>query len=254
MTGVLAEAAVVTWLVRPTLARHLSANLVLAPASLATRTTNRALNTRHVLHFHAPLAGTSLLALLSQPLISAGLARMASPELSLAAWPVAFSILLPVRSFAFAVQEVVIALARGPTTLGPLRRFSVRVAVGAMLLLALIAFTPLVDHYLREILNVSPELARSVVPGLRVALLLPGLTALQSWLRGLLMRREATASIYQAMGLNLAVTGAVVVLGVILRPPGVQMAFVALTVAMLAEVAFLGSRARRKVGLPTVQD
>ena len=86
MAGVLCEAIVVTWLVRPTLVRHLSATPILALPSLTTRTTNRALTTRHVLNFHAPLAATSLLALLSQPLISAGLARMASPELSLAAF------------------------------------------------------------------------------------------------------------------------------------------------------------------------
>jgi hypothetical protein len=126
------------------------------------------------------------------------------------------------------------------------------VAFGATLLLALIAFTPIVDHYLLGILQVSPELARSAVPGLRVALLLPALTALQSWLRGLLMRDETTTSIYQAMGLNLAVTGAVVGCGVILKPPGLQMAFVALTVAMLAELAFLGWRSRKELVSMTV--
>jgi hypothetical protein len=197
--------------------------------------------------FHAPLAATSLLTLLSQPLISAGLARMANPESSLAAWPVAYSVVLFARSFGLATQEVVIALSNGATTFVALRRFSLYVAIGAVLLLALIAFTPLIDLYLGEIAGISPELARFVIPGLRAALLLPGLTALQSWLRALLMKEEATTSIYQAMGLNLVFTAVILVLGVMLGAPGIQMAALALTVAMLAELVFLDKRTRRAI-------
>jgi hypothetical protein len=95
--------------------------------------------------------------------------------------------------------------------------------------------------------SVPQELVRFVVSGLQAALLLPGLTALQSWLRGLLMKDEATDSIYQAMGINLVVTVMVLLLGVTVNAPGVQMAAVALTVAMMAELAFLGWRARPRV-------
>ena len=109
-------------------------------------------------------------------MISAGLARMAFPERSLAAWPVAFSVVLFTRSFGLAAQEMVIALTDGPETLGPVRRFTLNVALGSVLVLALIAFTPLADLYLREVTSVSPELADFVVPGLKAALLLPGLT------------------------------------------------------------------------------
>jgi hypothetical protein len=243
MAGVLAEAALVTWLVRPTLARHLASSAPLASPQASTPT----LTMRRVIGFHAPLAATSLLTLLSQPLISAGLARMAFPEQSLAAWPVAFSVVLFTRSFGLATQEVVITLTDGPETLGPLRRFALSVALGSVLVLALIAFTPLADLYLREITSVSAELADFSIPGLQAALLLPGLTALQSWLRALLMKGEATASINQAMGLNLVFTAAAVGLGVTLEAPGMQMAAVALTVAMLIELAFLGWRTRRVV-------
>lgn len=244
MVGVLAEAAFVTWLVRPTLVRHLSPAVSSPTAARWAHQDDPPLTMRHILAFHAPLAATSLLTLLSQPIISAGLARMAFPEQSLAAWPVAYSVLLFSRSFGLAIQEVVIALAEGPATVGPLRRFSFNVAAASVAVLAVIAFTPLAGLYLREITNVSSELAGFVIPGLQVALLLPGLTALQSWLRALLMKGEATASIYQAMGINLAVTIAVVALGMASQAPGIKMAVVALTIAMLAELAFLARRTR----------
>jgi hypothetical protein len=248
MAGVLAEAALVTWLVRPTLTRRLSSDASLSWPPPSRQATVRPVTMRRVIGFHAPLAATSLLTLLSQPMISAGLARMAFPERSLAAWPVAFSVVLFARSFGLATQEVVIALTDGPETLGPVRRFTLNVALGSVLVLALIAFTPLADLYLREVTSVSPELAGFVVPGLQAALLLPGLTALQSWLRALLMKGEATSSIYQAMGINLAVTAGALVAGVAVQAPGIQMAAVALTVAMLVELAFLGQRTRRVIG------
>ncbi len=245
MAGVLAEAVLVTWLVRPALVRHLSANAFTPSGSVSPHSSTGPLTMQRVIGFHAPLAATSLLTLLSTPVISAGLARMAYPERSLAAWPVAFSIVLFTRSFGLAMQEVVIALTDGPSTFGSLWRFSLNVAIGAVVFLALIAFTPLADFYLREIAGLSSELASFAVPGLQAALLLPGLTALQSWLRAVLMKGEATGSIYQAMGLNLAVTAAVLAAGVALNAPGIQMAAVALTVAMVAELVFLGCRTRR---------
>jgi hypothetical protein len=236
MAGVLAEATLVTLLARPTQKHHLSS--LSSPPS-------RPLTMRRVVGFHMPLAATSLLTLFSQPLISAGLARMSFPDRSLAAWPVAFSVILFTRSFGLATQEVVIALSERPTAFGPLRRFTLYVATGAVLLLALIAFTPVAELYLSDIAGVSSELADFIIPGLQAALLLPGLTALQSWLRALLMKGEATTSIYQAMGLNLVITAVVLALGVALGAPGIQVAALALTAAMLAELVFLGRETRR---------
>jgi hypothetical protein len=245
MAGVTAEALLVTWLVRPVLARHLSGE---GADGLRTRSRGRPvapLTMRRVLGFHTPLAATSLLTLLSQPLISAGLARMPFPEKTLAAWPVVYSLVFFARSFGLATQEVVIALTDGPETLQPLRRFSFSVATGAVLILALVAFTPFVDVYLDVIADVPADVAVFVVPGLRASLLIPGLTAVQSWLRALLMKGEATASIYQAMGLNLVITAVVVVVGVALHASGIQVAAAALTVAMAVELLFLRRRTQR---------
>jgi len=240
MAGVLAEAALVTWLVRPTLGRQFGAGVL-----SRIEPSGDGLTMRRAMGFHTPLAATSLLTLLSQPLISAGLARMAFPEQSLAAWPVASSVVLFARSFGMATQEVVIALLYGPETFAPVRRFVLTVAMGAVLLLGLIAFTPLGDVYLRKFAGVSAELASFARPGLRAALLIPGLTALQSWLRALLMKSESTGSIYRAMGINLLITAAVLIGGVAVKAAGIEMAAVALTVAMLVELFFLGQRSRR---------
>jgi hypothetical protein len=242
--GILAEAALVTWLVRPSLVRHLSPNASATQSGSPPRNPSPAITSRRVVAYHAPLAATSVMALLAQPLISAGLARMLFPEHSLAAWPVVFGLVAVMGTFGLATQEVVIALTKDAATLDSVRRFSFSVAVGSVLVLILIAFTPVADFVLHEIMGMSTELASFAVPGLRAALLLPGLTALRSWQRGLLMKGDATSSVYRAMGLNLVITAVALGLGVIFDAPGVQMAAIAMTVALVAELVFLAWRTR----------
>jgi hypothetical protein len=97
---------------------------------------------------------------------------------------------------------------------------------------------------LHIVAGIASDIAGFVMPGVRVALLIPGVTTLQSWLRALLMKGEATKSIYQAMAINLIVTAVVLIAGIVLEAPGIEMAAIALTVAMLVELAYLGWRTR----------
>jgi hypothetical protein len=197
-----------------------------------------------IVRFHTPLAATSLLTLLTQPLIGAGLARMAFPEENLAAWPVVFSILLFFRSFGMALPEVVIALLKKSEDLSPLRRFCRLVAAGSSAALALVTFTPLLMWYLLYVTGVPSELAAFVIPGAVVGLLIPALQAIQSWQRGVLMTGKATGHVYWGMGINLLTTALLVTLGVVWQLPGVPIAAAALTVGMIAEMIYLGWRVR----------
>lgn len=197
-----------------------------------------------VVRYHAPLAATSLLSLLVQPLVGAGLARMAFPEENLAAWPVLFSVLLFFRSVGMALPEVVIALLDNPANMRLLRRFCLLVAVGAAAGLALAAFTPLLTLYLRYITSVPPDLTGFILPGAAVGLLVPALQAVLSWQRGVLMTGKATGDVYWGMGLNLLVTAAGIGAGVFTQSPGVVAAVFAVTAGMVAEVFYLGWRVR----------
>ncbi len=197
-----------------------------------------------IVRFHTPLAATSLLTLLTQPLIGAGLARMAFPEENLAAWPVVFSVLLFFRSFGMALPEVVIALLKKSEDLSPLRRFCMLVAGGSSAALALVTITPLLLWYLLYITGVPSDLAAFIVPGAIVGLSIPALQAIQSWQRGVLMTAKATGHVYWGMGINLFVTALVVSLGVLWQLPGVPVAAAALTVGMIAEMIYLGWRVR----------
>ena len=203
-----------------------------------------------ILRFHVPLAATSLLTLLAQPLTATALARLPMPTETLATWPVVFSLMMVLRGWGLSLQETTIAQAADPRALQPLRDFTFIVAAATSGAAALLAFTPLLDEYLRTVISLDPRLWSYVRTGMLLLLLLPGLTALVSTLRGLLVAAGTTHNVYRGMGLNLAVNGTLLVSGVALQLPGIVVAAVAVLAATVVEYLYLqrryGAVARRR--------
>jgi hypothetical protein len=195
-----------------------------------------------IFRFHMPLAATSLLTLLVQPLTAAALARLPQPTETLATWPVIFSTMLVLRGWGLALQETAIAQASNRHAQQPLRDFTLIVALATSLAALLLAFTPLLNTYLRAVISLDPQLWSFVRVGMQVLLLLPGLTALTSWLRGLLVAAGTTGSVYRGMGVNLVVNSALLLGGVALQLPGILVAAIALVVASVVEYLYLQRR------------
>jgi hypothetical protein len=219
MTGVIAEAVFATIAVRPILNNQLAAG---AAPSEGTELTYREL-----FWFHLPLASTSLLALLTQPMVTFSLARLDKPLLSLAAWPVVFQITLMSRAAAFAWPEVVIALGEGNETFPPIRRFTFNMAAALTLFMTVFIMTPLSTFYIfvvQDMTQLVGELARS---SLILFLLYPALAVFISWLRGLLIKRRVTREVNVGMGINLLVTAGVLAIGLYLHLPGLATAAIA---------------------------
>ena len=91
MTGIIAEALFATAVTFP-----------LVRKELPEQVSDDPLTYRELFWFHLPLANTSLLILLVQPLVAAALARLDNPTESLAAWPVIFQGMLLLRAPAMA--------------------------------------------------------------------------------------------------------------------------------------------------------
>jgi hypothetical protein len=236
MAGVLAEAAFATWAVRPVL-RH-----ELAPGSAVAE--GAPLTYRALLSFHLPLAATSLLLLLMQPLVTSSLARLDRPTESLAAWPILFQILLMARAAALALPEVIIALHRDRGTFGPLRRFSFTLVGAVTVATAVFTLTPLAEFYVFRVQDMTPDVGELALSSLSLFLLFPALAVLTSWLRGLLIHGRHTRDVNVGMAVNLAVTGVTLLVGLRQAWPGLPTAAVALNLASLAEVVYLTWRTR----------
>jgi hypothetical protein len=236
--GVLVEAAYAHLAARHIVAEHFGRRAV---ASADERLTYAQL-----VRFHTPLAASTLLFLLTQPLISAALARLPNPELGLAAWPVASGLLFITRSPVLALPEVIIALIESAGSRPALRQFSLRLGLACTLVVAVLAFTPLGHFYFATLIGVSGTLATLAQAGLQVGVLLPMVMAWQSWFRGTLTAARATPAITLAMATNVVTMATVLGLGVWLKLPGVVLAAIALLIATSAETLTLGMAAWRR--------
>ena len=231
MAGVVVEA----------IATHLMAAGVVRDNVLTTITPDGQppLTLARITQFHAPLAATTLLSFLIQPVTAAALARLAMPRETLAAWPVIFSTMLVLRGWGLAIQETTIAQAKAPQLQQPLRDFTLVVAGVTSLAAALLVWTPLLNLHLQYVIGLAPELRDYVRLGIQISVLLPAITAMTSWLRGLLVATGSTGRVYRGMLTNLVVNCAVLALGVALGLPGVIVAATGLSLASAAEYAYL---------------
>ena len=200
---------------------------------------------RELFWFHLPLAATSVLILMAQPMVTSSLARLENPTISLAAWPIIFQIMLMTRAAAFAWPEVVIALSKGPATFFPIRKFSLNMAGVLTLFMLIFVFTPLAAFYIFVVQDMTPVVGELAQQTLALFILFPALAAFTSWLRGLLIQERVTKEVNIGMFINLGITAVILIIGVAMQLPGLQTAAVALNLASLCEVVYLAWRTRR---------
>ncbi len=239
MMGVIAEAIFATVVVRPLLVNQLG------PA--APTADGDPLTYRDLFWFHLPLAGTSLLILLVQPLVTFSLARLDRPTDNLAAWPVVFQIILMARAAALALPEAVIALTKGSHTFAPVRRFSINLALAITVLMGLFIVTPAARYYIFTVQDMTAEVGNLALSSLIFFLLFPGLTTIVTWLRGLLISHRATKDVNVGMGVNMVITAVILAIGLLQQWSGLLTAAIALNLALLSEIVYLVWQTQRQM-------
>ena len=154
-------------------------------------------------------------------------------------------LLLVMRGWGLALQEITVSQAKDPASWPALKRFTWIVGLTTTLVTAIIAFSPLLDLYLGNVLQLPPDLYGYAHIGVGAGLLLPLVSSLSAWAGGLLVASGQTQHRYRGMGLNLATHGGLLAVGVILQWPGMWVAAGAFTVAAFAEYAYLAYQAKR---------
>ncbi len=177
------------------------------------------LSYRGIVDFYLPLALTSTIALAVQPMVTFFMGQARFPLESLAVLPVVNSLVFIFRSPGLSYQEAAITmLGRNPDNFPPLRNFAVLLGLGATIGLALIAWTPLSDIWLRSVSGLSTELAAFALTPIRILTLMPMLSVLLSFQRSLLVSRRHTGPITWASVIE--VVGILTVLFVTIRLGG----------------------------------
>jgi len=233
--GVLAEAVYAGCKVRPVLRHELPLAAPVSPA----------LSWRSLLAFYIPLSLTSILAFLSNPLVSAGLSRMPEPVQSLAVWTVVGSISFLLRSFGIAFSEVVIALVDRPGALPALRRFAILLITGSLGIFVIIILPPLQRTWFQTLLGLSPRLAQLAGDYLWLMIPLPVTAVLQSLYQGLIMHGRHTGAITESVLVFLGASVAVLAAGVLWgRLRGLPVGLAALALGEILRTGWLWWRSR----------
>jgi len=231
--GVVSEALYAGWAVRPVLRDQVQVAPPVSPA----------LTWRAFFSFYIPLALTSLISLVVQPIGSAGLSRMPEPIESLAVWPVVTGLLFLIRSLGFALNEVVVALLDEPGMLPNLRRFTGILAALMTAVVLLLAVTPLAGLWFGRISALPPHLTELARLGLLLALPIPAMTALQSWFQGSIVHSRRTRGITEAVVIYLAVNVALLWAGVTWgRTIGLYIGLAAFAISTLVQTGWLWRR------------
>jgi hypothetical protein len=233
--GVVCEALFIGWCARPVLSERI----------LAREPTGAPLDLASFLRFYAPLALVPLIAMLTQPLGAAAMARMPLAFDSLAAWPAVHGLVFLTRSVGFAYNEVVVSLLDQPGAVRALRRFGWRLGAITGGILLVVAWTPLARLWFAGVSGLPDEIASLAASALALAAFLPACQAVQSWYQGVLVRSHATRAATEATLAFLVVAAAGLFAGVVVgRASGLACALIALSIASLVQSGWLAFRAR----------
>jgi hypothetical protein len=236
-SAVVAEAVVVRFMVSDTL------KVVLA----RVKEHDDELRYGEILEFYYPLALTSLIGLAVHPMLTFFMGRATSPVESLAVFPVVHALSFVFRAIGLSYQDVTIALLGDRHEhFRELQRFGMGLGLVTTAMLAVIVFTPLADVWFITISGLTPELASVALLPARIIVLLPGLSVLLSFQRGVLVKGKRTKPITMATTLEVVAVAAVfpaMAWGV--GAVGATAAFTAFLVGRVASTTYLIPKSRR---------
>ena len=191
-----------------------------------------------------PLAGSWVLMGLELPAVSAVMARLADPEIHLAAYGgVVFPISLLIEAPVIMLLAASTALSKDWNAYQVIRRFMVQMATSLTILHILVAFTPLYDVVVAGILGVPNEVLEPARLGLMLMTPWTAAIAVRRFQQGLLIRFGHTRSVGMGTALRLTANLMVLGLGLLLEDiPGIMVGTAAVSFGVMCEALFIHIR------------
>ena len=239
--SVASESIFVTWASRQVIRQHFTQD---------TGPNDDPLTMEKLMRFHLPLTATTLVMFLGNPMVNAALSRSPQPELSLAGWQVAATLMWMMRTIVYALPEVVITLQGSEQANRQLFRFCLGTGLICTSVMIFFAVTHLDQLFFVDVLETQPTIAAVAHVAFLAACPLPLIGALQSYVRGMLTSKHLTVSRLYAIQVSLVTLIVMLVIGVVLKWPGVVTAVVGMTVSQTLELLVLGfawQRGRRRL-------
>jgi hypothetical protein len=191
-----------------------------------------------------PLAGSWILMGLELPMVSAFMARLADPEIHLAAYGgVVFPISLLIEAPVIMLLAASTALSKDWHAYRFLRRFMLMLASALTLLHILVAFTPLYDVLVIGMLGVPNEIVEPARIGLMLMTPWTASIAVRRFQQGLLIRFGHTRSVGIGTAIRLSANLTVLILGLFVEDvPGIVVGTAAVSLGVMIEALFIHIR------------
>lgn len=197
--------------------------------------------------FYLPLALTSSLWLLWLPLVSGTVSRMPQPIESLAVWSVVTGLLFIFRSPGVAYNEAVVALLEKPGSYSVLRKFARLASLVSLGLVLGIVLTPISRLWFTYVANLKADVIPVAMTALAIGVPLTVISIYISYFQGIIVNKEKTGPVAEAVVMFLITLGGVLLTGVLTKTfKGVYVATVAFTAAHLAQALWLMFRSRKQ--------
>ncbi len=196
---------------------------------------------RKVFELWWPLAGSWVLMGIELPIVSAVMARLADPEIHLAAYGgVVFPLALIIESPVIMLLVASTALSKDWTSYVFLRRFMSQLACALTVLHVLVAFTPLYDVIVVDIIGVPEGIREPARIGLMLMTPWTAAIAVRRFQQGVLIRYGRTQLIGVGTALRLIVNMTILGVGLYWESaPGIVVATVAVSIGVLTEAIFV---------------
>ncbi|MGI8912563.1 MAG: hypothetical protein ACR2JY_02040, partial [Chloroflexota bacterium] len=204
-------------------------------------------NLRAILSVFGPLALSSILMIAAeQTIVVSGVARLAQPEVALAAYGIALSLAIVVEAPVIMMMTTSVALVRDRQSYHAVRRFALAIGLALFLINVLVYWGPLYDAVIVPLLRLPPAVAQAAHAPLRWMVLWPLAIALRKFNQGVLITARRARAIGLGTVMRILTAALVTFVGVAwFRPPGALLAGLALISAVLVESALIAWWSRR---------
>jgi hypothetical protein len=200
------------------------------------------LTSQRIFHTWWPLAASWLLMGIELPAITAVIARLANPEISLAAFGgVIYPLALIIESPIIMLLAASTALSKDWASFVKIRRFMMIASAGLTILHIVIAFTPLYYFIVIKLLSVPPEIVEPARIGLMILTPWTWSIAYRRFHQGMLIRFGHSRAVSNGTMIRLGADILVLGLGYMIHNiPGTVVAGIAITAGVVSEAIYAG--------------
>ena len=117
--------------------------------------------------------------------------------------------------------------------------------------MVIFVITPLSSFYIFVIQDLTSVVGELVRSSLIYFLLFPALATIISWMRGLLINKRVTKAVNMGMAINVVITAVILLLGLYNQWDGIATAALALNLAAVGEILYLGWGTQRALPAET---